>query len=391
MFPAAGALRADPAAPGAQPEERPDLLVVGLGPGGASAAAAAASAGCRVLAVDRRRRIGEPVQCAEFVSSAFSIEGFSWERIETQRVVRMVTAVQAQRPRVSEDFRGRMICRSAFDQALARRAAAAGAHIRLGVAVCEVRVDGGVRLSSGELIRPRALVGADGPRSRVGAAIGQSNRQLVAARQFTVGLRQPYEATDIFLSSAYPGGYAWLFPKGSAANLGVGVDFHRRDRLKPLLRDLHASLAADARIRAAPPSSTTGGLIPVGGRLRAIGALGAVSVLLAGDAAGLTHPVTGAGIEAAVYSGVLAGRAVASWLAGHCNALQEYENDLSDLYDPAYARALRRRRELLRGFGRGVPAAEALWRGWIASPEYWSDAAGPSPDAAAPPAQPLMT
>lgn len=367
----------------AQPEERPDLLVVGLGPAGASAAAAAASAGCRVLAVDRRRRIGEPVQCAEFVSSAFSMEEFSWEGIATQRIVRMVTAVQEERPRVSEDFRGRMICRSAFDQALARRAAAAGAHIRLGVAVCEVRADGGVRLSSGALIRPRALVGADGPRSRVGAAIGQSNRQLVAARQFTVGLRQPYEATDIFLSPAYPGGYAWLFPKGSAANLGVGVDFHRRDRLKPLLRDLHARLAANARVQAAPPSSTTGGLIPVGGRLRAIGALGAVAAVLAGDAAGLTHPVTGAGIEAAVYSGVLAGRAVASWLAGHCNALREYENDLSDLYDPAYARALRRRRELLRG---GGPAAEALWRGWIASPEYWADAAGPSPDAAAPPA-----
>ena len=366
--------------PEAQPERRPELLVVGLGPAGASAAAAAASKGCRVLAVERRGCVGEPVQCAEFVSSAFGIEGFSWEGIATQRIVRMVTAVQAAQSRVSEDFRGRMICRSAFDQALARRAAADGARILLGVAVREVHADGGVRLSNGALIRPRALVGADGPRSRVGAVIGRSNLQLVAARQFTVGLLHPYEATDIFLSPAYPGGYAWLFPKGSAANLGVGVEFHLRDRLKPLLRDLHTRLAADARVQASPPSSMTGGLIPVGGRLRAIGALGAVPVLLAGDAAGLTHPVTGAGIEAAVYSGTLAGNAVASWLAGHGNALHEYESDLSDLYDPAYRRALLRRRELRGGLGREAATAEALWRGWIASPEYWSDAAAGTAD-----------
>ena len=44
-----------------------DVLVVGLGPAGASAARAAAKAGARVVAVDRREVPGLPVQCAEFV------------------------------------------------------------------------------------------------------------------------------------------------------------------------------------------------------------------------------------------------------------------------------------------------------------------------------------
>ena len=47
--------------------EQVDVLVVGLGPGGGSAARTAAAGGLRVVGVDRRHRIGEPVQCAEFL------------------------------------------------------------------------------------------------------------------------------------------------------------------------------------------------------------------------------------------------------------------------------------------------------------------------------------
>ena len=367
---------ADHASPEGGNQDRPDVLVIGVGPAGARAAAAAASAGCSVLAVDRRRALGDPVQCAEFVSAALGVEGLSWEEVTTQRIARMVTAVASEEPRVSEDFRGRMVCRRTFDRALARHAASRGAHILLGAPVSEVRADGAVRLSNGRLIRPRALVGADGPRSLVGAAIGQSNRQLVAARQLTVPLLRPSEATDIYLRAAYTGGYGWLFPKGNAANLGVGVDFRHRERLKSLLQDLHADLAAAGRVPAARALATTGGLIPVGGRLRAIGRLGAVPVALAGDAAGLTNPVTGAGIESAVQSGALAGSAVALWIGGRSAALEDYESELSDLYDAAHARAVRRRCELLGALARGEAAAAALWRGWIASSEYWSESSG---------------
>ena len=352
--------------------DRPDVLIVGVGPAGARAAAAAASLGCTVLAVERRCRIGEPVQCAEFVSAALAVEGISWAQVTRQPIMRMVSAVEAAEPRVSEDFRGRMLNRRAFDVALARQALNAGARILLGVAVSEVLIDGGVRLSNGRLIRPRALIGADGPRSLIGAALGRPNREFVAARQVTVPLAQPHEATDIFLSRAYPGGYAWLFPTADRANLGVGIDFQHRVRLKALLQDLYAHLAAAGKLPAGLPSSMTGGLIPVGGRLRAIGALGAVPVVLAGDAAGLTNPVTGAGIEAAVHSGALAGEAAASWLGGRPFALEEYESELSDLYDGAHARAVLRRRELLDAVRRGRVTCEALWRGWIASPQYWS-------------------
>jgi digeranylgeranylglycerophospholipid reductase len=346
--------------------ENPEVLVVGLGPAGACAAAAAAAAGCRVLAIERRSSIGEPVQCAELVSAALSLEALPWDSVTSQRITRMVTAVEQEHPHVAEGFPGRMICRRRFDQALAQRAAACGARLVLGTAVTRVFPEGRVQLSDGRVLRPCALVAADGPRSQVGAAVGRVNRELVAARQLTVALPEPYEATDIFLKSAYRGGYGWLFPKGREANVGVGVDYACRERLKPLLEALTLDLTAAGRVGSARPVGLTGGLIPVGGRLRAIGRLGAAPVALAGDAAGLTNPVTGAGIEAAVRSGDLAGRAVAGWLSGNATALEDYEEELSELYDAPYARALRHRREVER-----CASPATLRRGWITSPEYW--------------------
>ena len=177
--------------------------------------------------------------------------------------------------------------------------------------------------SIGVRLRPRVLIGADGPRSRVGAAVGQINRELVDTRQVTVPLILPHDATDVFLSADYRGGYAWLFPKGAVANVGLGVSVESRRTLKPLLSALCDKLADQRRI-GTRALTLTGGAIPVGGRLHSIGFLGGTAVLLAGDAAGLTNPVTGAGIASAVQSGTLAGRAASDFLGDCAGAIEGY-------------------------------------------------------------------
>jgi flavin-dependent dehydrogenase len=111
----------------------------------------------------------------------------------------------------------------------------------------------------------------------------------------------------------------------------------------------------------------------VGGLLHPLGSLGAVAVLLAGDAAGLTNPVTGAGIGAALISGGLAGAAAADWLAGADLALDDYAEEVEALFGPALRRALQRRQETLKRYQDGSgPTPAALRRGWIAYPEYWA-------------------
>lgn len=335
--------------------EQADILVLGLGPAGASAARAAAERGRTVVALDCKREPGVPVQCAEFVPAMIDAEVTGAVR---QRIDAMATFVEDEAADLQPNFPGHMLDRAAFDAALVARAAQAGADCRFGRRVLRITQDGTVHLGDGTRLRARVIVGADGPRSQAGRAIGSVNTDLVETRQVTVPLRRAHAATDIFLSADIPGGYGWLFPKGDVANLGAGVSPAQRARLKPILEKLHAGLGdrVGKEILA-----TTGGAIPVGGMLQSCGRLEDTLVLLAGDAAGLANPVTGAGIAAAVQSGRLAGEAATN---GNAAA---YEEELEDLFRAALERALRRRRELMQK----VPTRAALRRGWIAYPEYW--------------------
>jgi flavin-dependent dehydrogenase len=101
--------------------------------------------------------------------------------------------------------------------------------------------------------------------------------------------------------------------------------------------------------------------------LRPIGRFQGTFVLLAGDAAGLANPVTGAGIAAAVHSGRLAGEAAFHATSKGKEAALAYEEELEDLFKGALERAVQRRRELMTS---NLEKA-ALRRGWIAYPEYW--------------------
>lgn len=345
---------------------RCDVLVVGLGPAGSRAAWAAARRGLSVVAVERKPRGGAPVQCAEFVPLQLDRELGPLDALTRQRVAAMTSTVGNGARLCSAGFAGRMIDRARFDAALAERAADAGADCRFATALRRIAADGTVELAGGERIWPRLIVGADGPRSTVGRAAGLRNAALVETRQYRVTLREALDSTDIFLSPAYVGGYGWLFPRAEGANLGIGVVPAARARLKPLLDGLHRRLAGKGRV-GAEIHATTGGAIPVGGIVGPAGLLGVVPVLLAGDAAGLAHPITGGGIAPAVLSGALAGEAAAGWLGGRSDAIHAYAEEIEALFGRAYAHALERRRALLAN---SRPGRADLRRAWIGYPEY---------------------
>lgn len=334
--------------------------MLGLGPAGASAAAAAAKLGAKVVALDRRREAGRPVQCAELVPALLEVDPAAVR----QKVDGMRTYVEDDAPDLNAHFPGRMLDRAAFDASLVDAAGAAGADIRFSSMVTRVSGKGEIVLGNGGVLRAPVVIGADGPRSRAGKAIGRVNRELVETRQVTVPLLDPHATTDIFLSADIPGGYGWLFPKGDVANLGAGVHPAARGRLKQIVARLHDQLSRPKSGTYTVSSdivSTTGGAIPVSGMLEPWGRLADTLVLLAGDAAGLANPVSGAGIAAAVHSGRLAGEAAVR------GAPEAYEEELADVYGAALERALRRRRELLDS----TMTKRALRRGWIAYPEYW--------------------
>ncbi|TVP89126.1 MAG: NAD(P)/FAD-dependent oxidoreductase [Thioalkalivibrio sp.] len=350
-----------------------DLLVVGLGPGGASAAGRAAAAGLDVVAVDRRRVLGEPVQCAEFIPTPMSRYARDFP-VRQQTIGGMASILPSGHIHRS-DFPGLMIDRAEFDRALARQARAEGAelwHPAHLTALDPLRQQATLRQHGREVpLRYRALVAADGPHSTVAARLGLPRLRTLRTRQYTVPLNRPVEDTLIWLSDDYPGGYAWLFPRGREANLGLGVDPVLQRDMKLPLDDLHRRLIAEG-LTGPAVLRRTGGAIPVGGPREC---LHEGCTLFVGDAAGLTHPITGAGIAAAVISGEHAGAAVAAWLAGDGDALEEYDEDMRDQFGTALHRAVERRQSLQTVWH--TPAAardETQRRGWIAFDEYYEAA-----------------
>ncbi len=240
-----------------------DILVVGLGPAGASAAAAAARAGARVLAVDRRAHPGQPVQCAEFVPSLLGADTGAVKSAALQEIAAMDTFLAGQTEH-TPDFRGVMIDRAAFDAALVAEAQSAGATIRPATLLPRHRRRWRRDLGLGAPLRPAS---SSAPTARAPPSVAAPacrNLSLVEARQITVPLLTPHTATDIFLAPEIEGGYGWLFPRGAEANLGLGVVPEAKADLKPLLESLRQQLIAEGRI-GETTRRLTGGAIPVGG------------------------------------------------------------------------------------------------------------------------------
>lgn len=342
-----------------------DVLVVGAGPAGSSAARAAAEAGATVLVLEKRPRIGEPVQCAEYIPRPLADRLKFPSEVIAQEIRGMVSHLPGGEV-VRKAAPGFILNRDKFDQALASGAAEAGAQIlratrAIGIKDRKVTAIG----PTGKLeFRTRVIVGADGPRSTVGSCIGQRNRQFVWALQQTVVLKEPASDTEVYFAREYPGGYAWLFPKGEVAHLGVGVKRELGGIPKVAIR----AFKERVRDRIGRIVGLTAGLIPVGGPLAAVDE--AAAIILAGDAAGQAHPITGAGIAQALICGAMAGKAAAAYSKGQSEALQAYWAQWRKHFGPMMDMAVEKRAEMERDWD-SENLTELLRRCWVAFKEYY--------------------
>ncbi len=344
-----------------------DVIVVGLGPAGASAALAATSDKYNVLAVDRRSEPGSPVQCAELVPALISQDIPNLNEHIVQSIQEMRTSIEGGSITKTNPFPGHIVDRGSLDKALVDSAINAGVDCRLGCPIAKVSKTF-IELATKEKISAPVIIGADGPRSLVGRTMGQENKELIYAQQITVPLLRNYPSTDVFLSSSTLGGYSWFFPKNNVAHIGVGVLPCDRGELKTLISKIHNNLFSAKKV-ARKILNKTGGIIPAGGLLKSWQADKNHLALLTGDAAGLTNPITGAGIHAALVSGKLAGEAAKAWLDGDKSVGKRYNDDLHEMFGKSLARASRKKRSLLQA---KPPIAKDFRNAWIAYPEYWS-------------------
>ncbi len=313
-----------------------DVIVIGASAAGLSTAISLLEHGIVPLVIDRKARIGIPVQCAEYVPALFArVAPFISESI-ARSVEGMETFIVGDGKNVDKSLfsaPGFILHRDRWEKLLAARVLKLGGKIVLSTKALSISPDGSIETNKDNL-SARVIVAADGPGSIAEKITGCKNR-LMPAIQHTVALREPLERTMALFDKRIEGGYGWLFPKGELGNLGVG-GWSDMSAMSEVTRKFFAEFVFPDIL------GSTGGHIPVGGVAQKV-AVG--NVLLVGDAAGFADPITGAGIAHAFESGKLAADTIAEFLCGKVIDLTGYERKISFLRR-AIARSLVKRQEM---------------------------------------------
>ncbi len=254
---------------------------------------------------------------------------------------------------------GIVLERDAFDKAVAKEAAKAGADIFVKTtATAVLKEDGWIRgirvkrLEEEMNVEAKCVVAADGFESQVGRWAGF--KTLLRAGDVTGTLQ--YRLTNIgrpghefpdycefWLGSCAPAGYIWVFPKDeSTANVGIGVSLNQLKRRQDVKGFLDRWIEKDSRmIRAQPLDWVTGGVSTSPPIKKSVGN----GIALVGDAARMIDPITGGGIGNGMVAGMILGRVLAK-----CREAGDFGEGALMEYDRAWRAKLE----------------EGLYRNWLA-------------------------
>jgi geranylgeranyl reductase len=309
-----------------------DVVVVGGGPSGATAAQDLARAGRSVLLLDRAGRI-KP--CGGAIPPRLMRDFEIPEAVLVARATsaRMIAPSDREVDMPIEGGYVGMVDREAFDEWLRVRAAKSGALRRTGVfdrierdpdgtaVVCYragAHRDGDGDAGAISRVRARTVIGADGARSQVARQTLKGADKVNCVFAYHEIIRAPRAGAgagdfdgrrcDVFYQGKLsPDFYAWIFPHGDTASIGVGSA-----RKGFSLRGAIKSLRADQGLASCETIRREGAPIPLKPLKRWDNGR---DIVVAGDAAGVVAPASGEGIYYAMVGGRLAAEAVEARLA----------------------------------------------------------------------------
>ena len=308
-----------------------DVAIVGAGPAGSVAAHRLATAGVRVLLVDkatfpRDKPCGGGVTGRAARHLPFSIEPVVEDVVDTMECSLNYGPRFTRRARAPFAY---MTQRIRLDHFLLQQAAAAGADVRDGVKVSDVRQD--ALAVDGEEMQARVVIGADGCNGATAKAL-QLGGDVVHG--VALEANYPYDAryagSMTLEITALRGGYAWIFPKGDHLNLGVGGDAVEGPHLRDHLRRLCEAYDIDP----AAATGTRGYRLPM---RRATNVLARGTTAVIGDAGGLVDPFSGDGMYEAFLSARLVSAATIDVLRGAAETLEPYANAVEKRITPLAA------------------------------------------------------
>ncbi|MCG3219250.1 MAG: NAD(P)/FAD-dependent oxidoreductase [Candidatus Heimdallarchaeota archaeon] len=309
-----------------------EISIVGGGPAGLQAARTAAENGNSVVVYEKQQEIGIPLMCGEGISET-TLEAFNLpiDGDYFRRKIDKMRLFTANGTSFYCSIKGLMIDRVKFDQHLASLAKEAGAEIKTGVKVNNVRTTEKsileIQTSSGvEEKESEITILAEGPRARITRSLG-----FKAPRTYVNGYEYHLEgvSTDYldfyFDLEEFPYGYIWVFPRGeNKVNIGI-VTSEKQIRAK-LDNFMEEKGFIGKKLK------TIAGVIPRSGPIpQTYGD----RILIAGDAAGLTNPLFYGGIKIAMETGRIAAQTAGDAIqAGDLSSsfLKKYERWRNEPY-----------------------------------------------------------
>ncbi|WP_292487247.1 NAD(P)/FAD-dependent oxidoreductase [Methanohalobium sp.] len=320
-----------------------DVIVVGAGPGGSIAAKTAAKNGLDVLLIEKRQEIGDPVRCAEGIGK----EGLKhhiepnprWicADVKGSRIYSPDETVVEMSEELSGGEVGYVLERKIFDRELVNQAASYGVDVMVKTrATGLINEKGYVRgikamyLGDEYNFYSNIVIGADGVESKIGrwggidTSLKPSDIEVCA--QYLIGnIDTDLNFCHFYLGNEIaPSGYIWVFPKGEKlANVGIGILGSRsgKKRAIDLLSDFVKQKFPEGKIL----ELDVGG-VPVSGTIDQTIANG---LMLVGDAARQSDPITGGGLVNAMDAGEIAGNVAYEAISASdvsTKMLQRYES-----------------------------------------------------------------
>ena len=296
-----------------------DVIIVGGGPAGSMAAIEISKAGYSVCVLEKDRDIGMPVRCGEAIGYTGLHQFFEPRKNWIASTLNSVKLIAPNGTDVAIDFKtetGYILNRRVFDYDLSKIAVENGSEVYTksyvkGLIQDDDFITGVIVDYLGEerQIHSKIVIGADGVESRVGRWANIKTlvrmKDMESCMQYSVSnINLKDNQMIMYVGSNYaPGGYLWIFPKDKhSANIGIGISgkYSKNKSAKKYLDDFVEKTFPDASIL----TTVCGGVICAKPQKEPVGN----GVMLIGDAAHQTNPMTGGGIASGMKGGQISGQ-----------------------------------------------------------------------------------
>ena len=303
-----------------------DVVIVGAGPAGSTAANFLSKKGIKTLLIDkntfpRDKPCGggitnNALKKYKYIKEHGLINSYSYSGIFYSSSLKYKVEIQKNEPIIG------MISRKKFDHGLVNIAIDSGANFLHGKKVIDIKIlkdNAKIILDNGLTIDSQIVIGADGVWSTITKKMGLGQHNKI----FGVSIFEEYPTSTKTIDKYFTdkrivhghirilglAGYGWVFPKKECINIGVVDYISSKSKLddKKNLKNIYRKYIQILKESKIIPNDIKinklrGAVLPYCPIKKTF----TDRVIICGDAAGLINPLTGEGIDYAMYSGEIA-------------------------------------------------------------------------------------